>query len=72
MLLKKVVSKVIINKLKPLMSSVIHDSQSVFVEKRLIMDKVILVFEAFYSMHHGKINGSSYFSLKLDLSKTFK
>lgn len=53
------------------MPSVIYNSQSAFVEKRLIIDNFIVAFEALHSMTQGKINGSNYFTLKLDLIKAF-
>lgn len=67
----KLVSKTILNRLKPFMSSIIHDSQSAFVEKRLITDSFIIAFEAFHSMSPEKINGSNNFAMKLDLIKAF-
>lgn len=53
------------------MSFVVHDSQSTFVENRLIIDKVIVNFEAFHSLNYGKINDFSNFSLKFNLNKVF-
>lgn len=67
----KLISKIIVNPLKSHMSTIIHNSQSVFVEKRLITDNFIIAFEAFHSMNFEKINGSNHFALKLDISKAF-
>lgn len=67
----KLISKTIVNMLKPHMNSIIHDSQSVFVDKRLITTNVIVAFEAFHSMIIRKINGYNQFALKLDLNKSF-
>lgn len=57
--------------LKPHISSVINDSQSAFVEKRLITNNAIVTFEAFHSMNFGKINRSNHFAIKIDFSKVF-
>lgn len=46
----KLISKVILNRLKPFMPSIIRNSQSAFVEKRLITDNVIVAFKAFHPM----------------------
>lgn len=43
----KLVSKVIVNRLRASMSSVIHDSQNALVKNRLIIDNIIVSFEAF-------------------------
>lgn len=51
----KLVFKTITNRFKPFLSSVIHDSQSAFMEKMFITDNLIMTFEAFPSMNHGKI-----------------
>lgn len=67
----KLISKTILNMLKPHMNSIIHDSQSIFVDKRLITTNVIVAFEAFHSMIIRKINGYNHFALKLDLNRSF-
>lgn len=64
----KLVSKIIVNRLRGCMTFVTHDSQSAVVEDRLIIDNFIIVSEAFYFMQHGEINNSNQFALKLDLS----
>ena len=47
----KVVSKVIANRLKPLLNSIIFEAQSAFITDRLITDNVLIAFE---SLHHMK------------------
>lgn len=67
----KLVSKFIVNGLKKCMNSIIHDSQSVFVEDKLITNSLMITFEAFRFMKNGKINNANHFVLKLYLSKAF-
>ncbi|KAI5662020.1 hypothetical protein M9H77_21343 [Catharanthus roseus] len=62
---------VIINRLRKCMTSIIHNSQSAFVENRLITDNFVISFEAFHSIQNGKINNSNHFALKLHLSIAF-
>ena len=65
----KIVSKVIASRLKPLLNSLVSETQSAFVANRLITDNILIAFE---SLHHMKNNCSGkqgYMALKLDMSK---
>eukprot|EP00253_Pinus_taeda_P029368 PITA_29368 len=66
--LYKVISKVIANRLKPLLPMLISPEQSGYVEGRQIMDGIILTHEILYSLKQSKQAGML---LKLDLSKAF-
>eukprot|EP00253_Pinus_taeda_P017298 PITA_17298 len=66
--LYKVVSKVIANRLKPLLPILISPEQSGYVEGRQIMDGIILTHEIIHSLKQSKQAGML---LKLDLSKAF-
>lgn len=46
----KLVSKVLANRLKKILSNIIFKNESVFMPNRLIIDNVIVAYEAFYSM----------------------
>eukprot|EP00253_Pinus_taeda_P005945 PITA_05945 len=64
----KVISKVIANRLKPLLPMLISLEQSGYVEGRQIMDGIILTHEIIHSLKQSKQAGML---LKLDLSKAF-
>ena len=67
----KVVSKVIANRLKPLLNSIISETQSAFIADRLITDNVLIAFE---SLHHMKTccsGKTGFMALKLDMSKAY-
>ena len=64
----KIVSKVITNRLHPLLPLIISLEQVGFVEGRKILDGIILVHEAIHSLKTTKYLGML---LKLDLSKVF-
>eukprot|EP00253_Pinus_taeda_P036000 PITA_36000 len=64
----KVISKVIANRLKPLLPMLISPEQSGYVEGRQILDGIILSNEIIHSLKLSKQAGML---LKLDLSKAF-
>ena len=67
----RITSKVIANRLKKILPSIIGDTQSAFVHGRLITDNVLVAFE---TMHHinGKMGGKrGEMALKLDMSKAY-
>nr|XP_023888394.1 uncharacterized protein LOC112000487 [Quercus suber] len=69
--LGEIVSKVIANRLKPLLNSIISNTQSAFIADRLITDNVLVAFE---SLHHMKTNctgKTGFMALKLDMSKAY-
>ncbi|XP_042950258.1 uncharacterized protein LOC122282367 [Carya illinoinensis] len=70
--LYKVVSKVMANRLKQFLPSIVSSSQSAFVPGRLISNNIIVTYEAMHSMKNrmrGKREG--YMALKLDMSKAY-
>ena len=64
----KIISKVIANRLWPLLPFLISPEQAEFVVGRQILDGIILVHETIHSVKIGKILGML---LKLDLSKAY-
>jgi hypothetical protein len=64
----KIITKVITNRLKPLLHLLISPEQTGYVEGRKIMDGIILVHEVIHSL---KTTNKTGILLKLDLSKSF-
>jgi hypothetical protein len=64
----KIITKVIANRLKPILTFVISKEQDGYVEGRQIMDSVILAHEVIHSLKSTKTPGML---IKLDLSKAF-
>lgn len=67
----KIGSKVIANRLKVVLPSIISPTQSAFMPKRLITDNVLLAFELNHHINckpKGKVN---FMTLKLDVSKAY-
>jgi len=67
----KVVSKCMVNKLRPLLGDLISENQSAFVPGRLITDNSIIAFECINHIQHLKANSSALYAYKLDLSKAY-
>jgi ribonuclease HI len=64
----KIITKIIANRLKPILPFIISQEQSGYVEGRQIMDSVILAHEVVHSLKTSRTPGML---LKLDLSKAF-
>ncbi|CAM8975316.1 unnamed protein product [Rhodiola kirilowii] len=67
----KVVTKILANRLKPILPAIISESQSAFVPGKLIFDNIIAAHEL---IHYLRTRGSQkicYFALKLDISKAY-
>ena len=67
----KIVSKVIANRLKPMLHSIISDTQSVFIANRLITDNILIAFESLHHMKNNCIGKKGFIALKLDMSKAY-
>jgi hypothetical protein len=64
----KILSKLLANRLKPLLGQLISPTQGGFVKGRHILDNVILVQEAIHSSHQRKEQGML---IKLDMANAF-
>lgn len=64
----KIISKVIANRLKSILPSIISEEQSGYVEGRQILDNILLAQEMIHTLHTRKETGML---LQLDLSKAY-
>jgi hypothetical protein len=67
----KVVSKCLVNRLRPLLQDVICPTQSVFIPGRLIMDNALIAFECLHALSHGNNSCKKFGALKFDLTKVY-
>ena len=67
----KIVSKVITNRLKPLLNSIISEAQSAFTADRLITDNILIAFESVHHMKNTCTRNKGFMALKLDMSKAY-
>jgi ribonuclease HI len=67
----KIVTKVIANRIKPLLPDIIDEEQSAFVQGRLITDNALIAMECFHWMKKKKKGKKGTMALKLDMSKAY-
>ncbi|XP_075650222.1 uncharacterized protein LOC142620797 [Castanea sativa] len=67
----KLASKTLANRLKKVLPSIISDTQSAFVNGRLITDNILVAFETMHYISQRKTGSVGEMTLKLDMSKTY-
>lgn len=67
--LYKVISKIIANSLEPMLSRIVTENPSVFVQGRLLMEKVLLASELVEDYHKDTVSPRC--AMKIDISKAF-
>ena len=67
----RITSKVIANRLKKILPYIISDTQSAFVQGRLITDNILVAFESMHHIHQKKGGKKGEMALKLDMSKAY-
>lgn len=69
--LVRILSKVLVNRLKPCLGSVISEVQSAFVEGRLLTDNAMIAFEVNHYMRRRTQGNRGLAGLKIDISKAY-
>lgn len=69
--LYKILTKVLANRLKRVLNSIIFTSQPTFVPERFIQDNVLVAFELLQGMKRERLGGEGPVALKIDISKTY-
>lgn len=67
----KICSKVIANRLKTILPSIISPFQSAFVPGRLITDSTLVANELAHFIHNKRTDQEGFMALKLDFSKAY-
>jgi hypothetical protein len=67
----KVVSKCLVNRLRPFLHDIISPTQSAFVPGRLITDNALVAFECIHAIQSGSSARAKFCAYKLDLAKAY-
>lgn len=51
----KVISKCLVNRMRPFLDELISETQSAFIPGRMITDNALIPFECFHKIQHGKV-----------------
>lgn len=67
----KIISKVLMNRVKPLLGTCISHSQVAFVLGRQIVDNIIIAHEYIYWLNNKRYGKDAFMALKIDMSKAY-
>jgi hypothetical protein len=67
--LYKIVSKVIVNRLKVMLLHIISPYYSAFIPRGLIANNISVAYETLHSMHNRLWGKKSYMAIKIDMRK---
>lgn len=69
--LSKIISKIMIFRLQPLLPHIISPTQTAFVAERLISDNILVTHELMHALRTHKDISEEYMAIKLDMSKGY-
>jgi hypothetical protein len=67
----KVVSKCLVNRLRPILQDIISPTQSAFIPGRLITDNALMAFECIHAIQTSSAARKKFCAYKLDMAKSY-
>ncbi|XP_072074220.1 uncharacterized protein [Arachis hypogaea] len=67
----KILTRVLVGRLRKVLDAIISSLQSAFVKGRLIQDNIVIVQEAFHKLNRKENSGSENLAIKLDMNKAY-
>jgi hypothetical protein len=67
----KIVSKCLVNQLRPLLENIIAPTQSAFIPGRMITNNALIAFECLHAIQCGNNRSKKFGAYKLDLTKAY-
>ena len=67
----KIISKCLVNRLRPLLDDIISPMHSAFIPGRLITDNALMAFECIHAIQSNSADRSKFCAYKLDLAKAY-
>lgn len=69
--LYKIISKILVTRLKLLLDKIVSESQVAFIPSRIITDNILTAHELIHSLKSRKIVSKTYMSIKMDITKAY-
>lgn len=70
--LYKVITKILVTKLKPFLNDLVSQAQSAFISGRQIQDNILVAQEAFHFLKKARRGPGEFMALKLDMNKAYE